>query len=236
MTNKTKISFIICSPYHDNGLKSLGPKCLYHSKRQKLIQKQHKAISKACRNENYEIILINSIEHNKTYRFIKNSFENIKYEYLNHKNINYAGSLLKGLTISQYDLICVIECGLVFSSETINSLLKEYSSDIAYGCINKKHKQQQDIDLGCSTNTKNEITNIFFGLEQKYAGISLLNKQVADFISSNFTMSQDSNKYMFEIYNQCISNGFVCKPTLLKTKDAHLIFNRKSLLQYTGAQ
>ena len=233
---KQQISFIICSPYHDNGLKSLGPKCLYHTKRQKLIEKQYKSIDKACDSQNYEIILVNSIDHNKTHRFIQNSENQINYQYLEHKNINYAGSLLTGLTLAKYDLICSIECGLVFSSDTIIRLLNQYNSDIGYGCINHKHKQHQDIDLGCSTNNNNEITNIFFGLEHKYSGISMFNNQVSNFILENFNMQNDSNKYMFEIYNRCISHGFTCKPVLLKTKDAHLIFNKKSLQQYTGAK
>ena len=86
-----KISFIITCPYYDNGIKSLGSKCLLSTKRKKIIEKQCYAIEKFCNNTEYEIILVNSIEHTKTQKFVEKKLPQIRYVYVNSENINYGG-------------------------------------------------------------------------------------------------------------------------------------------------
>lgn len=230
-----QISFIITSPCYDSGIKSLGSKCLYSIKKNTILEKQYKAIDKLCENIEHEIILVNSIDHARTCKFLENKNLNIKYVHLNQKNLNHAGCFLKGLELAKYENVVSIECGLIISHNAISDTINNnVDCDISIGCIGNKHKQNEDLEIGCVVDNSEQIDNIFFGLSPKYIGISFMNKKAKDFVLQNFDVSQDKNKYMFEIINACISQQLVCKKTDLKSKDTHLIFNKKSLQQYTG--
>lgn len=226
------ISFIITCPYYDNGIKSLGSKCLLSIKRKKIIEKQCSAIEKFCKDIEYEIILVNSIDHTKTQKFIEKKLPYVNYVYADSGNINYGGSFIKGLALAKYPNVVNIECGLVLSAISINNLISG-NQDIAVGCVTNKHKQNIDIDLGCVIN-ENKVTNLFFGLDNKYIGILYINEIVKDFILENFTFEAHKNKFLFELINYCISKGYSCEATILKGKDTHLVFNKKSLQQYIG--
>lgn len=226
------ISFIITCPYYDSGIKSLGSKCLFTNRRKNIIEKQCYSIETFCKNREYEIILVNSIENYKTQRFIQKKLSHIQYLYLDYDNINYGGSFLKGLALAKYENVINIECGLVLSSQSFKDLHME-DIDISIGCITHKHKQNEDIDLGCVTDGNN-ILNLFFGLEHKYIGLVYINQQTKDFILDNFNFDNNKNKFLFEIINYCISKGYTCKASILKNKDTHLVFNKKSLQQYIG--
>lgn len=228
-----RISFIITCPYYDNGIKSLGSKCLLSIKRKKIIEKQCYAIEKFCKNIEHEVILVNSIEHNKTQKFIERKLPKVKYVYANYENINYAGSFIKGLQLAKYSNTINIECGLVISQKSISDL-KINDTDISVGCITEKHKQNTDIDLGCTIDNDN-IKNIFFGLENKYIGISYINDAVKSFVLDNCEFDNNKNKFLFEIINKCIYEGYSCRASTLKSKDTHLVFNKKSLQQYIGS-
>lgn len=229
-----QISFIITSPYYDSGIKSLGSKCIYSIKKNTILEKQYRAITKFCENIDYEIIFVNNVDNAKTIKFLDSKQMNIQYVYINQKNINHAGCFLKGLQLAKYDTIFNIECGLILSHQAISdSIIKSSQEDINIGCINNKHKQNIDLEIGCVIN-KDVIKNLFFGLDNKYIGINCMNKRTKEFILNNFNIAQDKNKYMFEIINSCISQNLSCKKIELKSKDAHLIFNKKSLQQYTG--
>lgn len=227
-----KISFIITCPYHDNGIKSLGSKCLLSIKRKKIIEKQCHAIKKFCKNIPHEIILINSIDHNKTQKFIEKKLPDIKYEFADYDNINYGGSFIKGLELAKYQNVINIECGLVISTKSIEDL-KITDTEISIGCITEKHKQNIDIDLGCTTEQE-KVTNIFFGLQHKYIGMSYINNDVKNFILDNCAFENNKNKFLFEIFNKCIAHGYLCQISTLKSRDTHLVFNKKSLQQYIG--
>lgn len=227
-----KISFIITCPYYDMGIKSLGSKCLLSTKRKKIIEKQYYAIKRFCNDIDHEIILVNSIEHIKTQKFIEKKLPQIKYVYIDSENINYAGSFIKGLGLAKYPNVINIECGLVISSNAIK-YLKTTDTDISVGCITNKHKQNSDIELGC-TIEHNSISNIFFGLEHKYIGIFYIGENAKHFILNNCDFDNNQNKFMFELVNNCISHGYICKPSMFKSKDTHLVFNKKSLQQYIG--
>lgn len=229
---KKPISFIITCPYYDSGIKSLGSKCLFTSKRKNIIEKQCYSIAKFCANTPYEIILVNSIENYKTQKFIQKKLSHIKYLYLDCNNINYGGSFLEGLALAKYPDIVNIECGLVLSPQCLKDLDMS-NTDIGIGCITHKHKQNEDIDLGCVIDNGN-VLNLFFGLEHKYIGVVYINEHTKHFIINNFKFEDNKNKFLFEILNYCISKGSICKPSILKNKDTHLVFNKKSLQQYIG--
>lgn len=230
-----QITFIITSPYYDSGIKSLGSKSIYKIKKQTILEKQYKAISTHCENIEHEILLVNSIDHIKTSKFLDNKKLNIRYVHLDEKNINHAGCFLKGLELAKFDTVFNIECGVIVSHHAIYDTLKNGSqSDISIGCVGTKHKQNLDLDIGCVLDSDEKVNNIFFGLENKYLGINVFNKLAKNFILDNFTISQDKNKYIFELINTCITNDLICTKTDIKSKDAHLIFNKKSLQQYAG--
>jgi len=230
-----KISFVITSPHYDGGIKSIGSKCIYSLKKQTIIEKQCKAIEKYCKNTDYEIIFVNNVDHHKTSKFLEQKKLDIKYVYLNQKNINHSGCFLKGLQLAKYDTIFNIECGLILSHYAISDILKNnLDCDINVGCVGNKHKQNIDLEIGCIVQDNQNINNIFFGLDNKYIGITCINERSKQFILENFTINRDKNKYLFEIINACVAKNFVCKKTDLKSKDVHLIFNKKSLQQYIG--
>lgn len=214
------------------GIKSLGSKCLLSTKRKKIIEKQYYAIERFCNDIEHEIILVNSIEHIKTQKFIEKKLPNIKYVYIDSDNINYAGSFISGLGLAKYPDVINIECGLVISSNSMK-YLKTTDTDISVGCITSKHKQNSDIELG-STIEHNNISNMFFGLEHKYIGIFYIGENAKHFILDNYDFDNNKNKFMFELVNNCISQGYICEPSIFKSKDTHLVFNKKSLQQYIG--
>lgn len=231
-----KISFIVTSPYYDSGIKSLGSKAICLLKRHSILEKQCKAIEKCCNNIDYEIIFVNNVDHNKTIKFIEKKKLNLQYVYLNKNNVNHVGCFLKGLELVKYDTIFNIECGLILSYHAILEAIKNNQNcDINICCVGKKHKQHKDLEIGCIIKN-NYIDNIFFGLENKYIGINCINEKAKSFILKKFNLSKDKNKYMFEIINSCISENLICKKTDIKSKDAHLIFNKKSLQQYIGVK
>lgn len=232
---KQKISFIITSPHYDSGMKSIGSKCIHAIKQNSILEKQIKAISKNINKEDYEIIFVNAIDHHRTIKYIEKKNLNIKYVYMNQKNLNHTGCFLNGLRLAKYDNIFNIEGGLVLSHHAISEILtKNKPCEISIGCINNRHKQHADLEIGCIIDSNNHINNMFFGLDNKYIGTICLDNTIKNFILDNFSIQQDKNKYIFEIINKCISEQIICKKINLKSKDTHLIFNKKSLQQYIG--
>jgi len=232
----SNITFIITSPYYDSGIKSLGSKSIYPIRKNTILEKQHKAIKQFCAKNQYEILLINSIDHNKTAKFIESKRLNLEYIYLNNDNINHAGSFLRGLELAKYETIVTIDNGLIVSQEAIKTIIeKNCDADINIGCVGNKHKQSQDLEIGCVTNGS-VVNNIFFGLDNKFMGITRINQKTKQFILNEFNFAQDRNKFLFEIINQCIAKELICKKTEIKSKDSHLIFNKKTLQQYTGGE
>ena len=77
--------------------------------------------------------MVNSIEDNRTSKFIENKKLNIVYKFVNNDNINYGGSLIEGLKLAKYDKIYSIESGLVFSTQALDPL-NDSSSDIYRLC------------------------------------------------------------------------------------------------------
>lgn len=232
---KKQISFIITSPDYDSGIKSMGSKCIRAIKKNSIIEKQIKSINKSSQDIDSEIIFVNAVDHQKTVKFIEKKNLNIKYVYLNHKNLNHTGCFLRGLALANYSTVVNIDCGLIMSHHAVSDMINQNNDcDINVGCVNNKHKQSQDLEIGCVAENKDKINNMFFGLEHKYIGTSVFNPTTKQFILDNFTIQQDKNKYIFEIINQCISKGLTCKKTDLKSKDTYLIFNKKSLTQYIG--
>ena len=230
---RQSISFIILSPFYDSGIKSLGSKCLLTVKRKKIIEKQITAIEKFCTNKRYEIILVNSIENNRTSKFIENKKLNIIHKFVSNDNINYGGSLIEGLKLAKYDKIYSIESGLVFSTQALD-LLNTNESDICIGCIHHKHQQNEDLDIGCVVSSDNKVSNIFFGLDNKYIGINRFNNFAKQFIINNFGDKKNGNKFIFELINSCVTDSLICHKKIIKSKDIHLIFNKKSIQQYIG--
>lgn len=228
------ITFVISCPYYDSGIKSLGSKCIYTIKKHTILEKQYKIISKLFETKNYEIIFVNNIDHNKTSKFLEKKKLDMRYVYLNKKNINHAGCFLKGLSLAKHDTIVNIDCGLVVSRQAILDTLSDDSCDINIGCVGNKHKQNQDLEIGCIVQHDRTVNNIFFGLDNKCVGLTKINSNAKEFILNNFTLDHDKNKYLFEIINGCISKNITCKKIDIKSKDAHLIFNKKSLQQYIG--
>jgi glycosyltransferase involved in cell wall biosynthesis len=230
-----QISFIITSPYYDSGIKSIGSKSIYSVKKNTTIEKQYRSILKYCQNKEYEIIFVNSVDHHKTSKFLDKKQLNIQYVFLNKKNINHAGCFLKGLELAKYDTVCIIDSGLIISPEAISKMIDDnIRSDINIGCVGNKHKQNLDLDTGCIVANDSDISNIFFGLDNKYIGISCINSHSKNFLLEHCNIDSDKNKFMFELINICISKNFVCKKTELKSKDTYLIFSKKSLQQYAG--
>ena len=229
-----QISFVISSPYYDSGIKSLGSKAIYSIKKNTILYKQYKAIQKSCNNIDYEIIFVNNIEHNKTIKYIENKRLNIKYCHLNKKNVNYAGCFLKGLELAKYNTVFNIECGLIINHLAIfDTIANNTECDMNICCVGNRHKQNNDLQIGCVVEN-DYVQNIFFGLENKHIGINCINTKAKSFILENFSLERDKNKYIFEIINSCISKNLTCKKTDIKSKDAHLIFSKKSLQQYIG--
>tara|TARA_Y100000004_G_C8916454_1_gene413307 strand:- start:121 stop:816 length:696 start_codon:yes stop_codon:yes gene_type:complete len=229
------ISFIISSPYFDSGIKSLGSKSIYPIKKNTILEKQYKAISKLCKDIEHEILMVNNIDQCRTTKFLENKKLNIQHVHIDSENTNHGGCLLKGLSLAKYPVVINIENGLVLSYHALEDAIKNnLDCDINIGCIGHKHKQNQDIDIGCVLEHSTQVNNIFFGLENKCIGLSRINSKTKDFMLKNFTFEKDKNKYIFELINQCISGDLVCKKTDLKSKDVHLIFNKKSLKQYIG--
>lgn len=228
-------TFIICCPYHDNGIKSLGSKCLYKIKKQTILEKQCKSIAKFCNNIDYEIILINSIDHNKTLKLIENKIHNIHYKYLEYNNINYAGSMIEGLRLAKYETVYIIESGLILSAHSLVQMQRNNNDcDINLCGITNKHQQFLDLDTGCVTENDLIVTNIFFGLENKTTGLYCINGGAKSFMLNNFTIDKDGNKFIFELINVCISKNLKCKRTQVKNTDTYLIFNKKTLQEYIG--
>lgn len=229
------ITFIITSPHYDSGIKSLGSKSIYPLKKQTVIEKQYKAIKSFCKNINHEIFLINNIDHFRTSKFIESKKLQIEYIYLDTDNVNHAGCLLKGLRLANYNTIVTIDSGLVLSKYALADTLQKTSDcDINIGCIGNKHKQNDELEVGCVLDKNHHVNNIFFGLDNKYLGINYMGHNVRNFILQEFEFDTDKNKFIFEIINKCISQEFLCKKTDIKSKDSHLIFSKRSLQQYIG--
>jgi hypothetical protein len=228
------ISFIITSPYYDSGMKSLGSKSIYTIKKNTILERQYSAIKKSCKNITHEIILVNNVDHNKTVKHIQNKKLDLKYVHLNKNNVNHAGCFLKGLELAKYQTVFNIECGLIMTHFAIADTIKNNKNcDINICCVGNRHKQNTDLQIGCITQNDN-VSNVFFGLENKHIGINCINAKAKSFIMENFSIHKDKNKYVFEIINSCISQNLICKKTDIKSKDAYLVFNKKSLQQYTG--
>lgn len=213
-----KNSIILLNALPDKKTKSIGNKCMVNINDKYNILDYHISY---LRNIFYnpEIVVVCGFDTKKIKKYIATKYKNIIYvEHDVNEFTNLGQSIRVGL-----DNISTKNC-LILNS---NHVLQKN--------IIKKLKKNIDSSFVCCSNTKgdigyiqenNYIINCYYGLPKHiYDIIYVDNKQIEILLS----LKNISKLYLFEIINECISNGLKIKPIEIPQKSVIIINNIKNI-------
>lgn len=202
-TPKEPISVLILGTLPDYGMKSLGNKSLIQIKNQQsLIDYQLNIIKKSLRGRVYEILYICSYDCNRIQRNLQKYQKayNLRIIHQEIDNINYGGSLLKGISHAKHDTVWYMDYGLLFRDT------QKIVTDNNCIFITNRHKSNSNLQIGCHQDEE-KSTHLFFGIgEHKYLESGILTKESTDYIKK-IDAGRHINKFSFEIIN-LLSNRF----------------------------
>ena len=170
-----------------------------------------------------EIIYIYGFDHKKVNMFLYNkNFPRMKFIYNeNYNNYNecFSLELIKNNILS--DL-------LIISGYTLlaQSFFKNFNRKISQVFIDQTNNSK----LGCIIND-NIVENIFYDLENKIHQVFYITSSDAGVLNQFITL-KNSNAFLFEIINKCISSGCSFSPTVLSPKSIRYYKQDNKIKQY----
>jgi hypothetical protein len=230
MKTKKKLSIIILATLPDNGIKSLGSKCLLPFKGRYLIEHQLDIIRSALKNTYYDITIMSGFDSQrlcKSIQYYCDKFDIKLIKQNNDSQLNFAGSFLKGLNYAKYEDIVSINYGALFNKNIITNLVNNTHHNMV--SITKNHSINENIKIGCSLNTTN-IINIFYNLgNYKYLDINYWTPKTIRYIKKHIVFDDHKNKFMFELINLLHEHNFDFKYYENDPKDCIFIDSLKML-------
>jgi hypothetical protein len=184
------------------GIKSKGWSGLLQiNKTENLIDNQIKVIKKSFPGS--KIFYIYGFEHKKVEDYLENNNQNIVPVY--NENYDTFGQLYSLSLISHY----LNENTLIFFGDIIlkPSVFKDLNKKYSQLYVKKNYS-----DLGCVINSKNEIEQISYNLENYISEIYYFKKEDLQQLQTYTKNYAFRNYFLFEIVNRMIDQGMKLRP------------------------
>ena len=191
------ITVIIPAAGEGRRMKSYGPKPLIRLKKESVLERQVRIISKVLDNINFVIVV--GFECDKLIESCPEDF--LKIENENYEITNVSRSISMALRAVNTDRVLIVYGDLVFNELTLSKM--DYSSS----CTSARNDEFRQSEVGCIVDANGNITNMMYDLDMKWSQILYLDGQELSLFKK---ISQDrKNKKMFgfEIINKVIDCG-----------------------------
>jgi len=193
-TKDDRITFIVLSAGVGNRMRSYGPKCLFKTSDETILDRQLSIINSNFANS--ETILVVGFESHKV---IKKISENIRVvENQLYQTTNSSESLRLAINNSIGDRIFFIHGDLIFNKETLKNL------DFSRSFIIVDSKNQiQDDEVGV-TIVNNRATFFSYGLDTKWCQMAYIRGKELSILKSLYNKTGKDKLYTFELLNMII--------------------------------
>jgi choline kinase len=193
-TKNDNITFIVLSAGVGSRMRSYGPKCLFKTSDETILDKQLSMI-----NSNFvgnETILVVGFESRK---IIKKIPENIRVvENQLYQTTNSAESLRLAINNSTGDRIFFMHGDLIFNKETLNNL--DFSR--SFIIVDSKNQIQND-EVGVTV-VNDKATFFSYGLDTKWCQMAYIRGKELSILKSLYNKAGKDKLYTFEILNMII--------------------------------
>ena len=188
------ITFVILSAGVGNRMRSYGPKCLFKTSDETILDKQLSIINSSFSNT--EIILVVGFEANKIIKKIPDNIRIVENQL--YQTTNSAESLRLAINNSVGDKIFFIHGDLIFNRETFNNL------DFSKSFVITDSKNQIEKDEVGITVVKNKATFFSYGLDTKWCHMAFIKGKELSILKSIYSKRGKDKLYTFEILNMII--------------------------------
>ena len=193
-TKDDNIVFIILSAGVGNRMRSYGPKCLFKTSEETILDKQI-SIIKSNFSQN-EIILVVGFEANKVIKKIPDDIRVVENQL--YQTTNSSESLRLAVNNSVSDKIFFIHGDLIFNKEIFDSL--DFSR--SFVLVDSKN-QIEDNEVGI-TIVNNKATFFSYGLDTKWCQMAYIRGKEFSILKSLYNKPGKDKLYTFEMLNMII--------------------------------
>ena len=193
-TKDDNIVFIILSAGVGNRMRSYGPKCLFKTSEETILDKQI-SIIKSNFPQN-EIILVVGFEANKVIKKIPDDIRVVENQL--YQTTNSSESLRLAVNNSVSDKIFFIHGDLIFNKEIFDSL--DFSR--SFVLVDSKN-QIEDNEVGI-TIVNNKATFFSYGLDTKWCQMAYIRGKEFSILKSLYNKPGKDKLYTFEMLNMII--------------------------------
>ena len=193
-TKDDNIVFIILSAGVGNRMRSYGPKCLFKTSEETILDKQI-SIIKSNFPQN-EIILVVGFEANKVIKKISDDIRVVENQL--YQTTNSSESLRLAVNNSVSDKIFFIHGDLIFNKEIFDSL--DFSR--SFVLVDSKN-QIEDNEVGI-TIVNNKATFFSYGLDTKWCQMAYIRGKEFSILKSLYNKPGKDKLYTFEMLNMII--------------------------------
>ena len=193
-TKDDNIIFIILSAGVGNRMRSYGPKCLFKTSEETILDKQI-SIIKSNFSQN-EIILVVGFEANKVIKKISDDIRVVENQL--YQTTNSSESLRLAINNSVSDKIFFIHGDLIFNKEIFDSL--DFSR--SFVLVDSKN-QIEDNEVGI-TIVNNKATFFSYGLDTKWCQMAYIRGKEFSILKSLYNKPGKDKLYTFEMLNMII--------------------------------
>lgn len=188
------ITFIILSAGVGNRMRSYGPKCLFKTSDETILDKQLSVIN--ANFSNNETILVVGFEANKIIKKIPDDIRIVENQL--YQTTNSAESLRLAINNARSDKIFFIHGDLIFNTETFKNL--DFSR--SFVIIDSQNQIKED-EVGV-TIVNNKATFFSYGLESKWCQMAYITGKEFSILKSLYNKAGKDKLYTFEMLNMII--------------------------------
>ena len=193
-TKDSNIVFVILSAGVGNRMRSYGPKCLFKTSEETILDKQISTIKSNFPNN--EIILVVGFEANKVIKKISDDIRVVENQL--YQATNSAESLRLAINNSVADKIFFIHGDLIFNKE----ILKNLDFSRSFVVVDSKN-QITDDEVGI-TIVNNRATFFSYGLDTKWCQMAYIRGKEFSILKSLYSKPGKDKLYTFEMLNMII--------------------------------
>lgn len=194
-TDNRDISIIIIGSYPTKRGKSLGPQSTFRINEDKsLLERQLELLLKKFPNA--DILLSVGFQSELA---IKRAPDNIRIiENQLYEDTNDVEDLRLAINNSTNDRALLLYADLLFNRQTISKITEKGSGVVL--------SSDDENPIGCTT-VENYITVLSYGLKEKWAGITFLDKKEFNIVKDLVNDKSKSKMFLFEILNMLLEQG-----------------------------
>ena len=193
-TKDDNIVFVILSAGVGNRMRSYGPKCLFKTSEETILDKQISTIKSNFPSN--EIILVVGFEANKVIKKITDDIRVVENQL--YQTTNSAESLRLAINNSVADKIFFIHGDLIFNKE----ILKNLDFSRSFVVVDSKN-QITDDEVGI-TIVNNRATFFSYGLDTKWCQMAYIRGKEFSILKSLYSKPGKDKLYTFEMLNMII--------------------------------